>query len=191
MKKLVSILLAVGMLASVFTVMASAEAFDEWSMGITDIPNLYIYGQGSVIADENGKIVYGDRGGIGKVAGPEFDLDAIVDECLPYFKDALLKNEWEVYTAKLLEIVDSIYDEVRLDNNGDPQYGTHILPDYDIWPEQYHNRTAANGKYALKSYNYYFDWRLDPFESADVLHAYIKNILASTGKEKVNITSRC
>lgn len=185
MKKLISVLLSVLMIFSALSVCFTASAYSDYSTGISDLPCIYIQGQGSNIITEDGEVVYGSGD-----PGDSFDLMGAVQECLPYLKDALLTNDWTPYQQKLLEIADAIYGKVRLDGNGDPQYGTH-LRDTSWLPDQYQNRVASGGKYALRAYNFYIDWRLDPFETAAVLHEYIQNVKIATGKDKVNITARC
>lgn len=185
MKKIVSVVLSVIMTLSVLTACFTAYAYSDYSTGISDIPNIYIQGQGSNIVTEDGEVVYGSGD-----AGESFDLGEAVTECLPLLKDALLTDDWTLYQNKLLEICEPIYGKVRLDGNGDPQFGTH-LRDTSWMPDQYQNRVSSNGKYALRAYNFYIDWRLDPFETAAVLHDYIENVKLATGKDKVNITARC
>ncbi len=191
MKKLLSVFLAIIMVVSVLTVGFSVAAYDDLWTGMTDIPNIYIQGWGEPIYNADGTVVYdaGDSSRLGGAAPPDFDLMATINECLPYLRNAFLKDEWDAYNEKLLGIVDSIYGGVILDKNGDPRNGSDINK---YWlNDQYQNRLCSNGKYALRAYNFHIDWRIDPFVNAERLNSFIQNSKASTGKDKVNITARC
>lgn len=109
MKKLISVLLSVLMIFSALSVCFTASAYSDYSTGISDLPCIYIQGQGSNIITEDGEVVYGSGD-----PGDSFDLMGAVQECLPYLKDALLTNDWTPYQQKLLEIADAIYGKVPL-----------------------------------------------------------------------------
>ena len=42
----------------------------------------------------------------------------------------------------------------------------------------------------LSGYRFAYDWRLSPYDIADELKAYIENVMAATGKDKVNLVGR-
>ena len=54
-------------------------------------------------------------------------------------------------------------------------------------------RDSKNGKgyYGFYDYQFYYDWRLDPLETADRLNEYIQAIKKVTGAPKVAIVARC
>ena len=188
MKKIISVLLSAIIVFSVFGVYFTAFAYSEYDDGISDIPCIYVQGKSQNIVTSDGEYVYlNNSAGIN---GEGIDIGAAIQECLPYLKDAFLTDDWTAYQQKLLEVVDPMYCKLRLDGDGNPQYGTH---QHDLtWIEaQYHDIKAPNGKYALTGYLFLYDWRLDPFETADILHTFIENVKAATGKDKVNITARC
>lgn len=185
MKKIISVFLAVLLIAGTLSITMCASAYDDYNTGVSDLPCVYIQGQGASIVTDDGRMAYGSGD-----PGDNFDLMAAVKDCLPYLMEALRTDEWETYQGKLIDIADEVYGLVRLDKNGDPQYGTH-LNDLSWLADQYKNIVCSNGKYAMRAYNFYIDWRLDPFETADVLHQYIESVKAATGKDKINLTARC
>ena len=192
MKKFLSVFLATLMIVSVATAaFCASAAYDNWNTGMTDIPNIYVQGQGRAIINEDGTVVYDKKQSAlgGSALDPDFDLMTTIKDYLPYFKNAVLNDEWDEYNEKMVGLADQIYGGVALDSNGDPKNGSHIIDDFSYMSQQ--DRLAANGKYALRGYNYYIDWRLDPFETADLLNVYIENVLSTTGKDKVNLFSRC
>ena len=190
MKKILSVVLATLMLVSVFTAAFSASAFsayDEMTLGISDIPNIWIRGQGQDIFDENGGVIYSD----GIFDGEEgVSASDAISECMPLLLDAVTKGDWDAYNEKVLSIIEPVYRRARLDGNGDPQYGSHINRDYFFNFTNY-NMKAANGKYAFLSYEFAFDWRLDPMEIAADLKTFIDRVKSVTGKDKVNVAARC
>ena len=193
MKKLLSVIMAVVMLLSAFAVGASAAGYDDWKTGLTDIPNIYIQGQGAELYDSEGNVLYGrthtSLGGV--VTDEPIDLTELLNDYMPDFKAALLNGEWEPYNEKIVALADKIYGKIALDENGNSKDGVHHVGTYDYISESYTDHKGTGGKYALRGYNFYIDWRIDPFETADLLNDYIKTVLASTGKSKVNLTSRC
>ena len=190
MKKLLSVFLTILLIASAFTAAFSAFAFssyDELYLGISDTPNIWIRGQGQEILDENGGVIFSE----GVFDGEEgVNVSDAISECMPLLLNAVTKGDWDAYNEKVLSIVEPVYRRARLDGNGDPQYGSHIDRDLFFNLTNY-DMKAANGKYAFTSYEFAFDWRLDPFEIAADLKTFIDNVKTVTGKDKVNVSGRC
>ena len=145
-------------------------------------PNVHLRGNGAEIIDEDGNVVY------------DFDVSmdqvkAIAKRVLPL----LLKNDLDAYYRAFGEEMAKLYDRALLDENGEPKYGTNIaaklLQDNEVAMTQ--NRVRGNGSYAISAYTFWYDWRLDPLETADDLAVYIDGILAATGKDKINLNGAC
>ena len=69
-----------------------------------------------------------------------------------------------------------------LDDNGEDQHGITVLPN---------TYKKISSGYGVGNYAFVYDWRLDPFHSAQELHEFIAYVKEMTGKDKVNIFSRC
>lgn len=158
------------MIASCFATAASAAS---------PVPIIYCSGQGAVILNKDGEVVYdGDR-----VPLPDGLTEEMTKECVPLFALALVTDDWSAFRETALGYVTQIYEEVRLDENGEASNGSHRS-----WTW---NPSRVSNGYTLGSYQFYQDWRLDPFENAAELNAYVQAVKAKTGSSKVNLVGRC
>ena len=178
MKKQLSVLLAALML---LTLAVPAFAADKQG---TDTPNVYLQGQGEHIYNDAGEVLY-DGPDL-----PEGFLSEAVQACMPSFLTAMKEDSpeaWAAYRAKFLEVVMPIFGSYFLDKNGEASDGSHINMNW------WNNNASkyADGSYRMRSYNFYQDWRLDPFANAETLNAYIQKVKAQSGKAKVNLIGRC
>ena len=143
-KKALSVVLAIVLLASVGTVNAFAAPTD-----YTVIPTVYVIGQGTAIYNAEGEV-------IAPVEEPEGYLDEAKDACLMPFVRALLSDDEadiEEYQDLLYSWMAPLYDDARMDNNGDPAEGDYV-PD-QMTPSYYNKRTAAG--YGMRAYNFVYD----------------------------------
>ncbi len=169
MKKLLSLLLCLAML---FGLAAPAMAADE-----STLPTIYLSGKA------NRPIYMGD----GTLASNPDLLDReqyILDAAGPVIEKlivALATDDYSDYVDSLVDATAPIYEDLILDNNGEPQHGTHIDWDY---------RTAHIDPKA-STIHFYYDWRLSPMEVADQLDVFIERVIKATGKDAVNIHCRC
>ena len=173
---LVSILLLLSPVSTAFRANA-AEAY---------YPNVHLRGNGYDIIDEDGKVVYDFD-----VSGEQ--IKEIAKRVLPLLLKGLVTNELDDYYEAAAKEMQQLYDHALLDKNGDPQYGTNIAPalQEENRRAMQENRREADGSYATHAYMFNYDWRLDPFETADKLDEFINGVLAATGKEKVNLNAVC
>lgn len=144
-------------------------------------PTVYITGQ----APGNVKMPDGSTAKCGDV--PDGYVTEAVKDCLPYLSDAILKNEWDAYYEKLVSWVTPLYDDVRLDKNGDPVNGVGLQ--WSWHPGSLPSNIKSS--YGLWDYAFQYDWRLDPCYNADILSEYVKDVLRATQSNKVNIIGRC
>ena len=177
LRKSIAVVLAALMLLSAFAVTAFAD-----SKMKTTVPTVYIIGQGTPIYNAEGEQ-------IAPVNEPDGYLSDALSACMgPFLKSIVSGDEadTEAYRALLMEWVAPLYEEAKLDNNGNPAEG------------QYHESTMYlsnynynNNGYLIKQYRVAYDWRLDPMENADMLNTYIENVKRATGCSKVNLVGRC
>lgn len=178
MKKTVSVLLALLMLLTL-----AVPAFAAEKQG-TDVPNVYLQGQGSAIKNAAGERIY-DGGNL-----PEGFLSNAVKECMPLFITAMkddTEEAWNAYRTKLLDLMLPIYGKFALGTTGVPTDGSKV--DVDFWDNP--AQKYSDFSYKLRSYNFYQDWRLDPIDNAAILNDYIQHVKADSGKDKINLVGRC
>lgn len=181
MKKLISILLVAVMLLGLAV---PAFAADE---EIVKNPIIYIRGNGNPIYDR-----YGYQSYPLSVNDDEM-TSALVSNLMGDFVKAVTLGKWDEYYDAFEEAVAEYFEGCALDENGNIANDSGIASVcYDI------NETNMNSDYLnedgnseLFSYNFWYDWRLDPFEIADQLEEYIEHVLAATGAEKVSIVGKC
>ena len=178
MKKTLALLLSAVMLLSL-----ALPAFAQMPTG-TFVPIIHVHGLGTAIINEQGEDVYTvniDKGAIVE------QVKAVVPEFLEAMK---LKPDdaWTLYRNRVREIVLPCFGPYFLDKNGEASDGTHVN-----WTWEHGNLPDKKGEsgYHYGSYPFYFDWRVDPFESAALLNDYVQDVKKATGSDKVNICARC
>ena len=179
MKRLLSLILAVLLMCS-----CASAAFAAESEG-TDIPTVYVVGVGTGLKQIN------PDGTEKQTFFPQIPDDfvetQIKGDFLPVFKKAFLTQQWDEFCVKLHDLIVPFFDDIRLDENGEDPNGNILC--YSIESTLYGGKVG--GKYPVDRYRFEYDWRLDPYKNAEVLHDYIERVLAVTGEEKVNLIGRC
>lgn len=186
MKKALSVILSLVMLVGCLSVMG---------VGIVNAadyvayPTVYINGgRGSLYKTDGTKIA--------PVEPPEGFLADAVKDCIGDLAKAVVtgkEEDLQAYKEKLVSWIAPLYDDIRLDNNGErtePVIVGYGKTGYFTIPDTLPNRISG-GEYPLQAYIYYYDWRLDPYETAAELDGYINKIMAATGRDKVNLVGRC
>ena len=150
---------------------AAAAAEEEY-------PIIYISGMGSGLVDKDGK----------SIAAADVDKDYIVNSVKDVLKQMPIdpNGNWDKYCDALYDCFSPIYDDIRLDKNGEPSDGSHS--DF-VWRKEWLGRKTSNFK--AEDYNFYYDWRVDPFVCAAELSKYIDAVREVTGKSKVTLVGRC
>ena len=154
------------------------------------VPTVYIVGGNGGLKNAEGEMVL-------PIETPEGYLGEAVKDCAADLAKALVlrtPEAKEAYKEKLISWMAPIYEKVVLDRSGDP-IGEYVVTngwsaDPFVIPEVMPDYKTGDG-YDIRSYEFYYDWRLDPFVNADRLEAYINAILRGTGAEKVNLLGRC
>ena len=203
MKKWISLFLSVLCIAQlVIPAFAEKEPFGR----VNDrIPTIVIAGDGNPLfipdeTAENGEREIYSTGGLREkltsadIAGEDSNIEEAVANVLqPYFKEGILKNNWEPYYEALEKEIGNLFTEVRLDKDGNAQFGTNISGwcQWNNWYNQNNDNKGDKGYYGLDDYRFWYDWRLDPMEIAETLHEYIQNVKRVTGSDKVALLAAC
>ncbi len=179
MKKIISLVLAVLMITSSLVFSASAASIK------TDYPTIYFRGNSETIFDEDGNQVYDF----------EFDSSVLPDMCkniLPVLAKSYVTGDFKEYGEVFGKELDKIYDRCQLDENGNPKYGSGISEaEKNNNYNRMHTNVGGNDGFQYDYYLFANDWRLDPLKTADDIDVYIDNVLAVTGKDKVNLMCKC
>lgn len=182
MKKVVSVLLCVCILASL-AVAAAPNAFAVQDR--TDIPLIYIEGQGNGLYRnrglENEEKIY-------PLSIPDNYINEKVEQYLPVFAEAFFTQEWSDFCVALQDCLIPLFEDIKLGPDGKPTDNSGVKWS---WSKETLTDTAVNGTYGIKDYVYRYDWRLDPWEIAQELHSYIEDVMEVTGAEEVSILGRC
>lgn len=179
MKRLIAILLCLAMLTGAGMVAFAADVPG------TDIPTVYVLGSGS------GLVKYEPDGTKRQIYGlqlPEDFVQTTVKENLDVFKCAFFTQQWDEFCVVLRDIMVPLFADLRLDENGNAPNGSVV--DWS-WSRASLDGSKVGGKYPTNRFVFQYDWRMDPYKTADVLHAYIEDVLAVTGEAKVNLVGRC
>lgn len=200
-KKAFSVFLSLILLMSL-----SAPAFAKpivWtSQSKSDIPVIRISGDGDPLVDENGNKVfhYKDFGKLLSDDGEEEDdgalFESIANILMPFLFDGLINDNWEPYYENLQKEITELFETSLLDKNGNPQYGTGMTPEKKAEMESKRHSDQArteNGQkfYAFNAYWFFYDWRLDPLETAFEFKSYIDDVMAATKTNQVGIMATC
>ena len=191
MKKIVSLLLVVVM---AFTIVMPVTAIDLRTNG-SDIPVIAIYGDGEPLYDTEGNKIFHFKEIVNQLMSSAKDSlgESLVNMLKPFVVDGVIKDEWDNFYAVLEQEMGRIFAASRYDKNGENINGSDIHPDRRKTMAEYANRDTEklNGSYYFRDYQFWYDWRQDPYKTADEFNAYIKAIKKTTGKPKVSVLARC
>ena len=200
MKKAIALFLC-ALLLTLSAVPAFAAA-DPWRTG-SQIPVVFLAGDGEAIYNENDEVILkiSESGLLGLFQGKSDDEEeddnselytSIANVLMPFMIDGLLTDNWDPYYENLEKEIGDLFAEGRLDDNGNAPAGTGISSARRRQNEEnrHWNKNGANG-YDFYSYQFWYDWRLDPLEIAVQLHDYITDIKTATRKDKVALASAC
>lgn len=204
-RKSIAFFLALTMLTGAWSVTAFAKPTEWISQSMSDVPVIRISGDGERLVDENGNKVfhYKDFASIldsDDEAESEEDselLESMANILMPFLIDGLLNDNWDPYYKNLQKEISELFENSLLDKDGNAQYGTGIRQErIEKLEKVRHNDqawyTAEGEKYYVHDrYWFYYDWRLDPIETAGEFKSYIDDILDSTDCEEVGIVASC
>lgn len=204
MKKLLCILLSLLLLGTMCIPCLAAEKDAELIVNESksQYPIIRILGDGEPLYDAEGNRLFhlrsdilGDGDAAAETEEQEDDntiYDSIANLLLPFLKNGLLFNDWDPYYEALEKEISDLTGSARLDADGNAPEGTGLSAEKRAYMEK--AATVNQGKkgyFAINDYRFWYDWRLDPIETAEKLHAYIQDVKAITGKEQVCIIASC
>lgn len=190
-KKIVSAALAVILLA---TLMLPVSA-QSYTLRNDEVPVIMIGGDGEPIVDAEGNQVI-DVAHLSAVTADVEKKDvyeSVANILKPFLLEGIFLNRWDKYYENLYTEISEMTQPFRLDKDGNATNGTNISAARIAENERsmHADKKGEKGYYSYNDYLFWYDWRLDPLETADRLAEYIDNVLAATGKEKVAIIARC
>ncbi len=191
MKKIISLLLSAIMIFSV--ALPASAAYPIWQDSV--IPIVRICGDGQALVDGSGNQILNFKKLLLENGddGESTLLESVVNVVIPFLVDGLLTDNWEPYYEALEKEIAELFENSHLDKSGNPEPGSGVRPELKEKNAQdlVTNRINEYGKYWHWDYELYYDWRLDPWDNADALNEYIKDIKKVTGFEKVGLLSSC
>ena len=208
MKKVISVLLTLLMLFSICStaVFAIGDIGSETSSiqvhsSKSQIPVVRILGDGEPLYNEKQeKIVHIRSLSFGSKSEEDDEdsdiLSSVANILLPFLIDGLLKDEWDAYYENLQNEISDIFSEIILDNNGEVTNNTGIsearkaeMENY--FTKEYTEKIQKRGYYMNNDYRFWYDWRLDPIYTAELLHEHIQKVKNATRCDKVAIMASC
>ena len=206
MKKWISLFLSVLLVFQLLPAFVFAQG-ESYGRVNDRIPTIVIAGDGNSIyipdeTVEGGERIVFDTGMMrDSLLGnndEEDDDDSNVEEAVanvlqPFFKEGILKDNWEPYYEALQNEISDLFREAQLDKDGNAQFGTNVSGwcQWNNWYNQNNNNKGDKGYYGLDDYRFWYDWRLDPMENARALNDYIQNVKRVTGSDKVALFTTC
>ena len=181
-KKVLSVLLSVIVMLSTCAVAVCTTAADE-GVG-TDIPLIYVVGTGGHLVADNED---GTVREIFPIRLPENFIMDTVKANIGIFAKAVITQQWDEFCDTVYGIMAPLYADLMLDENGNPRDNSRV----NIESKDRINPTKINGKYGTEQFKFAYDWRVDPYVTADKLHEYIEAVLAATGETEVALLGRC
>ena len=192
MKKIISVLLVLLMLSTVVAPVSAVAAEAN-----TSTPIIYVRGNGNRLYNADNEMIASDISHV-SLGGDGEDTKATIIETatnilIPFVTEGLIFDEWDSYGKAIYDELSPLLDEAILDGDGNPRYGTGIGTAAENSNKYRSGKNFINkdGTYNVRDYDFTYDWRLDPFYNADLLHEFIKTILKSTGASQVSIVTRC
>lgn len=178
MKKFISILLALTIILSSFTVAFASEETDveNGPCDCKTVPIVYVPGFGAGLyldpESEKPKTVYPPSGA---------DIGSAVPEILLALIGLFTGNE-SLFGKMVARAGNKMFTKLACDENGSPVYNTSIEP-FEYPKFDYHQLETED--VFVRSFDYLYDWRLSPIDNAQGLKDYIEYIKDFTGHDTV------
>lgn len=196
MKKFLALVLALLMIISSVPV---AFAADSYKCNCDVTPIIYVKGRTNIYKDRYDELSDENMAETNLSGGTGSVVDAAAN-IVSALGIALLTDEWDNYCDVLFEEVRPIYDQYKLNNDGEKDEGNKsgIAPEWDVDNIIKKLKTdgvkyghTSNGKNWPQYMQFQYDMRLDPRENAKDLKKLVDAVKAETGHDKVNIVCRC
>lgn len=180
-KRLLAIVLSLTIIFATFAFSASTSASDAPG---TDIPLIYVVGTGGHLIADNPD---GTTRKIFPLVLPENFIMDTVEANIGIFAKAVITQQWDEFCDVLYDTISPLYADLMLDENGNPRDNSRA----DIDSRDRINPAKVNGKYGTEQFKFNYDWRVDPYVTAEKLHEYIEAVMAATGETEVALLGRC
>ena len=197
-KRIISLVLCVLMLVSAVSLGITAFAGDyTCNCGVT--PVVYIKGRTNIYKDPS---LGTDSENMAEMnlSGIKDKLPELALEIVTTLGAGFLTENWDAYCDAIFEAVAPIYDQYKLNNDGEIDNKSGIaerwqmeglLESYLTEEGGIRGRHTDNGTTWAQFIQFQYDIRLDPIDNARDLKTAIDFIKAETGHDKVNIICRC
>lgn len=106
---------------------------------------------------------------------PSMLIPNLIKDCIPALTSFLITKDWDKLGETVTPIARSYFEDIMLDNNGDPQQNSGIIFEYPS-PEEIKSDSVVEFEY---------DWRLDPLVCAAELDEFIDYVRECSGCDKV------
>lgn len=181
MKKIISVFLSLVLIFSAVSVSASAVTY-VMKPG-SKYPTIYVPGRNedNLVDDVDSESPENIRANI------DINVSAFASALIPQLTKAVASDNWDEYCKTLEGLVSPMFESVVLDENGNRKDNSGVKFSF----ENLRNTTQTDYTYRVDTYKFEYDWRIDPYENAEILDAYINAVMNVTGAEKVNILGRC
>lgn len=170
-KKITCLVLSLIMIITIIAPISAGAATTK-----NDLPMVYILGNGRTIYNKNGKKIF-----------PTASLESKIKEnrsaIVKAYTKSNEKNGYVYLKDEIKKIIDPMFKELRLDNNGNVSNGSY--------PKKNPTPKKKKSGYVLADYYFEYDSRIDPIANAAKLNTHINAVLKATGKKKVQLVSRC
>lgn len=172
-KKFLALILAVLMVMATVPVAFAAQA--------EEYPTIYVIGaHKNEIYNAKGELIY----------PLDIDLGSILKEalmpCLEKLATGMLTDDFSDYAEEFNSYMAPIYEELILDKDGNVSNGS-----YTRFYTSTENVQGKTENYDVWDARFWYDWRESPMKTANELKAHIDNVIAATGKSKVQLIGRC
>ncbi len=195
MKKIISAVLVVVMVFTLILPVCAVNEKTPISMMGSQVPIVSIYGDGEPLYDTEGNKVFHFSEMLNMFGGIEEGSlgESTINVLMPFLTEGLLNDEWDNYYDALEKEIGEIFEDCRLDNNGENYNGVGISQARKDQMADLLSKDAKeiNGYYGFEDYIFYYDWRVDPLETADLFHEHIQKVKAVTKSDKVAVIIRC
>ncbi len=183
MKKIFCLVMTLVMLFTVAVPMFEATAAGE------RIPIIEIHGDSDPLYDKNGNKILAwedllksdeDDG-----SGTANLVQSIANVIYPFAAEGLLTDNWDNYYKALQKEIGDLLGDSILDNNGEASNGSGVSKSSLERNEYQITHDTGN------DYRFYYDWRLDPWETAELFKNFIDSIKKNLGVKEVGIVCSC
>lgn len=197
MKKILSVFLS---LVLILGIMSPASSWVDANESHSQIPVIRISGDGEALYDQEGNKIfhYKDVAKLLKSDGENGSKNSelyksMAETLLPAMAKGLATDNWDDLYAGLETEISKIFANSLLDENGNVTNGSGLSQARKEQMENKRNNSqkGEKGYFAWGDYWFHYDWRLDPWETADVFHSFVQDIKRTTGCEKVGVAATC